>query len=811
MTEQETAVYERILTQIGFRERGLSLAELSHREAYTTVAAFLRTIVEEAGCYGYLFIVSVTKLEERYGDSLTPLLWEILDGFLLGGKIDKETAFAAFYNLGLHYARRFDAESLKKLLAPGEYFSVFYTEFPLTYEIIARYCGVTGMYDRQMLAAKCTLKLLDKLARRPAADRTTARGFVESCENVAVKIAFVAALAAHMEKCYLRETLQAANKVHCRKEWEHILPEDLGYLLEQNAEDPAYGVSLGDVRLAQRYVEEACHYNPAYPKYPYLKAQMLFFGDILEGRQITAHREREIYDLLAEARGKENPDAADYGTRIAIYNAFGALVQNHVAVQGDPDRFRRSIRYERERMEIVNLKECPPAQDRPRLGCVDGEDFIFISYSTQDFRSVYVDLLELGRRGVRFWYDRGTIPGEKWYETVEERVKNASCVVCYLSKDFMISEPVYKELTLIRKYQKPVICVDLTGQRRISRAVADVIRNGKKEVAERLTSRVMDVLFDVFDDDADVIARNRDAQIAVHIDRLCGVLREKYPATLQMVLSESGTCQNDIVYEGGIVRPNEDYFVADDKNKIYIVADGISRGREEYRKFAGSITAEVSRLFCEELSGWLSGRISVAAGLPAAETLLHEAFIYANGKVRDMLSARGEDFAGTETPGCVCIVAIVFDNKLIFGSAGDCMGLLVRGGQTLVFSQKQTTFAFDVLHKEKDRALLMQSFVNCPANAYGYGVVNGDERAKDCFRVSHLDLEYGDAVYLVSDGISDYIQYSPGQTVNALPVEELFVRSAQQDRTVGKLHSDDKTIVRIRIDSVQGGRLLQAG
>ena len=107
--------------------------------------------------------------------------------------------------------------------------------------------------------------------------------------------------------------------------------------------------------------------------------------------------------------------------------------------------------------------------------------------------------------------------------------------------------------------------------------------------------------------------------------------------------------------------------------------------------------------------------------------------------------------------------------------------------------------------------VVLRSVVNWLGKACGYGLVNGDAGANVWFGGSHLGLEDGDPVCLGSDGISDYIEYSPGPTVNALPVEELFVRSAQQDRTVGKLHSDDKTIVRIRIDSVQGGRLLQAG
>ena len=154
-------------------------------------------------------------------------------------------------------------------------------------------------------------------------------------------------------------------------------------------------------------------------------------------------------------------------------------------------------------------------------------------------------------------------------------------------------------------------------------------------------------------------------------------------------------------------------------------------------------------------------------------------------------------------PGCVCLAAFIFDNKLIYGSAGDCMGMLVRGNQTMVFSQKQTTYAFDYLKKEKDRDLLMKSYVNCPENEFGYGVANGDERAKNCFRVSHIDLERGDAVYLVTDGLSDVIQYFKGATINAMSLEEISECAERQAAELGKPYCDDRTIVRIVIDSIK--------
>lgn len=802
MTKEEKSIYERILKEIRFGDRQFDLGELAHHEAYTATLGFLKEISEEAGCHGYLFIVSVTKLEERYGEALLPLLWEILDGFLFGNDISADTAFTAFYNIGLHYARHYDEEKFKKLLAPARYTELFYRDYPLTYEVISRYFGISGMYARQRLSAECALKRLGELAKKPAAERTSKRGFTESCKNVAVKVAYAAATASYLERCYLRGNLTPTSRHRKSAAIFSQLPREIVPLLESAEDGDTCGVTMRDIKTATAYINEALRYNPDYPKYPYLKAMLIFFSEVLAGRKITAATEAELMQLLSSAQSKESPSASDYEIRIARYIAFRALVQNHVAAQDDKEKLTRSLKTGREKLDIINSKQCPPAQYRPRLGCTDFEDYVFISYSTKDFKPVYVDILEMAQQGIRYWYDRGTIPGEKWYETVENRIKNAACVICYLSKDFMISEAVYKELNFIKKYDKPVICIDLTGQKSISRAVADVMRNGSREIAEKLNARTMEMLFSIFDEDAVVIARSREPEITIHTERLCGVLAKKFNATIRRVTSESGTAPNDITYADGGSRPNEDSFFADDKNKVYIVADGISRKRDEYARYGGSIAADIAKTLCSEMGGRLGRNMALASGISSAESLLAEAFEAANKSIAELIESRKERYAGTERPGCVCIAALIADDKLVYGSAGDCMGILVRGNQTLVFSQKQTTFAFDLLGKERDRELLMERFVNCPENEFGYGVANGDPRAAQCFKISHIDLEYGDTVYLISDGLSNFIQYSDGKKINEMSIEQIMSRSAEQDYAIGAAHCDDKTIVRIHFRPV---------
>ena len=117
------------------------------------------------------------------------------------------------------------------------------------------------------------------------------------------------------------------------------------------------------------------------------------------------------------------------------------------------------------------MATCPPPQKRLKPNVKGKEAYAFISYSTIDFRSVYCDLLAYKNRGINFWYDAEVVPGEKWQKIIEEKIKNAECIICYLSPNFLKSKAVLNELQLFKKYNKEVIWIDLTGQKQISKII----------------------------------------------------------------------------------------------------------------------------------------------------------------------------------------------------------------------------------------------------------------------------------------------------------------------------------------------------
>ena len=112
--------HEAILKDIGYGDKSLNLDSLDHIERVKTVKGFLKAITMRVGCNDYLFTLGITELDERFGKSIVPQLWEILDIYCAYSEeinldISRDDAFSAFYCLVNHYYRQFDTENLKRL------------------------------------------------------------------------------------------------------------------------------------------------------------------------------------------------------------------------------------------------------------------------------------------------------------------------------------------------------------------------------------------------------------------------------------------------------------------------------------------------------------------------------------------------------------------------------------------------------------------------------------------------------------------------------------------------------------------------
>ncbi len=795
MTTEEKRIHDDIFKHIHATDGDFSLAKLNHRQAYNEVLNMLSYTTKSAGCHGYVFMLAITKMEAIFGSELTPYLWEILDQYVAFPDkcFSKDVAFAAFYNIGLHFARRFQPTKLKNLLMTEEYIKFFFEDYPLYFEMATRYLGLAGKNDRQVILAKCAHKRFDELAKLPEEMRTSHfSGYVESGENIGVKICFVSAVCSYAESLYVRSNSKVSRKKSASASVTCIDSELFRDFLNSNPYESTYYVlTKEDLETAEKYVDYAMEVNPSYAKYPYFKARVIFYRHILQNLPFPAKTRKQISDLLQLAKSLEDTKAGDHDLRIAQYDLFGELAENH---------YRGIIEnkdLERQKQDILSKEVCPPHAERPSSNFREDGDYVFISYCSSNFKPVYIDLLEMKKRGINFCYDGAIGGGENWKTFIHKYLPKAACVICYLSDDYMKSFAVQEELELAIKYQKPVICIDITGQRCISKSIINAIRN---KSVNQMTSQMMRVLIEIFDDDLNSIVRNKDATVTTHINNLYNDLLTRFPNTISLGHSESAMRINSLDLKiHGYTHPNEDALFADDKCKIYAVADGISRKPSEYEQFGGqSIAQIVSQTFVESIGKSLGEKMSSCDKHSEAKAILKEEFQRANAEIAELIKKRVDLHSPeSEVPGCVCLVGMLFQDKFIFGSAGDCMGILVREGQTMIFSQKQTLFAFEKLKVEKDRKLLYEKYVNKSDNDHGYGVVNGDENAVECFKISHIELKAGDVIYLTTDGAADYIQFAKGAKLNNLSLEEILNASDEQDKLVNVKYSDDKAVIRI--------------
>lgn len=241
-------------------------------------------------------------------------------------------------------------------------------------------------------------------------------------------------------------------------------------------------------------------------------------------------------------------------------------------------------------------------------------------------------------------------------------------------------------------------------------------------------------------------------------------------------------------------KPNEDVILVDDQMKLYIVLDGISRPKKEYD--IGFFSKNIAQLFANEFHKFIRMNYVQLTNKTEIKLQFSNAFKYANESISKYVEENKSMFVGEELPGCVGIICLILDDYLYYASFGDCMGILIREEQKIIFAQKQTEFVFNYLNLEKNRKHLYDNYVN-KFNKYSYSVANGDNDSILNFDFSYLKLENNDIIYLVSDGISDYIQFLKSCFFVNKNLKEIVFESDEQDIILLKTYFDDKSIIKI--------------
>ena len=452
----------------------------------------LGLIAAEFGVEEYSFNLAIDVFVEAAYKNLSGCLEKILRDadFDTEDEGERNIIFGAYYALSLIRKKQDDVNGLLELLSE-KYDSL--RDFALHFEVHSRYYK---RVDKFRDALSCDKRAINVLKRK-------------NIVNVALCISYASTVCTMLKK---RDS---------------SLHDD-------------------DVELAKKYIEAAIEFNPVYPKYYFLKAQLVFLSAV--------RRESEL-DLLTKA-GREAIELIDEYADVFLYEIYhdkNVFVAKERAKYEEFKEFieeiidrKKSPRFPKSNEELDLLKEkilmaesqdeCVSSFILPPLPTLhSGDKYFFICYSSRDFKSVYCDLIELYKRKVPFRYDERLTHGEGWKGQIDKGISHSDCegVVFYVSKNVFATDSVCKEIEITESHCKGHFCVNLHGSKLPSHILSDLLveRHSMNPDNYYITGDRMKIFLDFFDDEqviAHKFQKNGDNGTA-HFEAYIDALINKFP------------------------------------------------------------------------------------------------------------------------------------------------------------------------------------------------------------------------------------------------------------------------------------------
>jgi len=255
-------------------------------------------------------------------------------------------------------------------------------------------------------------------------------------------------------------------------------------------------------------------------------------------------------------------------------------------------------------------------------------------------------------------------------------------------------------------------------------------------------------------------------------------------------------------------KEREDFLVVDEEYKIFVVADGVGRIKNEkgeypYPSPAKMASKVASEAITESLKGGKDMKRAFANGNEAVKKLNEEIGLWEN---HDYLV---NDFAGT-----VGVAAVEKENKIEYGYIGDCgIAHFSASGDLLWHSDDDVAAArpgFPPMEGEPAFAQASQKvnerfikvrrdFRNNPTASHKtFGVLTGEDTALEYVKMGSLTYRPGDVIVIYSDGISPFI-------LEDIEFQKLLfignkeeMRKYVDERSSKKEHYGEKTIIVLR-------------
>ena len=376
---------------------------------YNAVVNCLQKLVEDYDTNSYYFNYITEKIVELHWETVSKEMPEIVKNLINkveGLNYDKEIAkiaFAAYYSLSLIYKKNNNIEELNKLL--GDAYFLTLKRFPLIFEVRSRYHKRIGDYKN---ALKSDFQAINVLANH-------------GIENPAVYVSYASTVAMVCES------------------------------------GNTYTLNDNEIEKALHYIDKAIDFNPSYPKYHFIKGKLIYYKnknnlnfDEFEKSCKTAK------ECIRKAEACLNADNYHYIADYDLYEDFVTLIDTSIAERREnkdtSEAFRNLSKAEIRKIKDDILKSNKAQECRPECPKLKtGQKYIFISYCTDDYKSVYCDLVELYANKIPFDYDEALIHGKGWEAQVKEKINNDDCVgvLFYLSSKTVLSDSIEKEIEMV--------------------------------------------------------------------------------------------------------------------------------------------------------------------------------------------------------------------------------------------------------------------------------------------------------------------------------------------------------------------------
>jgi serine/threonine protein phosphatase PrpC len=254
------------------------------------------------------------------------------------------------------------------------------------------------------------------------------------------------------------------------------------------------------------------------------------------------------------------------------------------------------------------------------------------------------------------------------------------------------------------------------------------------------------------------------------------------------IVARSGTRQNNLDY----VKPNEDYLIVDDKNKIYIMCDGVTRDLKDGKYPEPSPSYLAARTF----AGSVYRKLLLNSCTSCPFQILIDAVTWGNSRIAQLNSERIKARKKI-LPGTVGAVAQIIEDKIYYVYLGDCSIWLFRYNKVERLTTSQTEkirLQYNLLASSDVR----EELYNNPKNPLGYGVFTGEEESLCFLEKGITDIQKGDVLMLTTDGMD--LIFQPDNLIRLRDHEPTSLIDCAEKLELDRCGtSDDKSITILRI------------